>query len=295
MKDLIYKAEIDDIKIREYLKKNINLSSRFIKKSAFGGRISVNGEICRLNYILKKNDIIRIEFDAFETQDIMPQNIDIDVVYEDDDVLVVNKPAGMVVHPTKSHLENTLANGVLYYFMGKNENCIVRLVSRLDMDTSGLILIAKNQYSHMALANEMKDSSFEKSYMAVASGTFEEESGTINLPIIRPSMDTFKREVREDGKPSITHYKVLDTYNDATLLKLTLETGRTHQIRVHLSHIGHPIFGDKLYGGNDEFINRQALHAYKLSFPHPRTKKIIELETNLPSDIENIINQLKTK
>ena len=192
-----------------------------------------------------------------------------------------------MVHPTRGYPFGTLANGVLYYFKEKGENCIVRLVSRLDRDTSGLIIIAKNQFSHMALARDMhgndvlksdlkkqsqQNKTFEKSYMAVVHGNMENKSGTIDLPIGNPNEDSAKREVWEDGQRSITHYEVIESFKNGDLLKVTLETGRTHQIRVHLSHIGHPLYGDSLYGTcESEYIDRQALHAYKLIIPHPRT------------------------
>jgi 23S rRNA pseudouridine1911/1915/1917 synthase len=162
------------------------------------------------------------------------------------------------------------------------------------MDTSGLIIIAKNQFSHMALARDMQKDTFEKSYLAVVHNNMSETSGTIDLPIYRTTDDSIQRVVDERGQKSVTHYKVIESYDKADLVKLTLETGRTHQIRVHLSHLGHPIFGDALYGTKEdaEFINRQALHAYKLSFPHPRTGDILALECDLPEDIKELIKKI---
>lgn len=283
------------IKLKQYLSINARLSGRLIRGAAKEGRINVNGCRVDLRYILNPGDIIRLNVAKEETQNIEPEPIDIDVVFEDSDIIVVNKQPGIVVHPTKSYPSGTLANGLLYYFKKNNEDCIVRLVSRLDMDTSGLILIAKNQFSHMALARDMKDVEFKKYYTAVVHGSFTQKNGTIDLPIFRVGEGTVKRIIDERGQESITHYEVMEEINGESILKLKLETGRTHQIRVHLSHIGHPVFGDTFYGNQDDskLISRQALHASKLIFPHPRTGKLIELETKLPTDIQKLITNIK--
>jgi 23S rRNA pseudouridine1911/1915/1917 synthase len=282
-------------KIRGYLKDNQDLSSRLVRSAAKEERVRVNGSIVRMNYILKLGDTIEIDLNKDESQDIEPQPMDLDVVYEDSDILVVNKPPFMVVHPTKSYPDNTLANGVLHYFKASGQNCIVRLVSRLDMNTSGLIIIAKNQFSHMALAREMLKEDFEKSYLAIVHGNLMDKKGTIDKPIFRPTEDSIKRTVDDRGQRSITHFEVVESFKEAELVKLTLETGRTHQIRVHLSHLGNPIFGDNLYcdTNDEEYIERQALHAYKLSFPNPRTGKRIDLEAQMPEDMKSLLEKLK--
>lgn len=294
---LVYSISEQDVgkKIRGYLKDNKDLSSRLVRNAAKEERIKVNGTVVRMNYILKSGDVIEIELNRDENQDIEPQPMDLDIVYEDSDILVVNKPPFMVVHPTKSYPDNTLANGILYYFKNSGQNCIVRLVSRLDMNTSGLIIIAKNQFSHMALAREMMQKDFEKSYLAIVHGNLSEKEGTIDKPIFRPTDDSIKRTVDDRGQRSITHFQVVEKFREADLVKLTLETGRTHQIRVHLSHLGHPIFGDNLYCdmNDEEYINRQALHAYKLSFPNPRTGKRIDLEAEIPEDMKKLLIKLK--
>lgn len=292
---LIYYIEKDDAdtKIREYLKNKLNLSTRFIKKAAIEKRITVNGCAVKMNYVLRFGNKVEIDTFRDESQNIIPEKMDISVAYEDQDLIVVNKPAGIVVHPTRSYPEGTLANGLLYYFKEKGEKCIVRLVSRLDMDTSGLILVAKNQFSHMSLARDMKLDTFKKGYLAVVRGNLQERSGTIDLPIYRTE-ENIRRIIDNRGQRSITNYEVLESFEKGDLIRLQLETGRTHQIRVHLSSIGHPILGDTLYGGEDNtIIGRQALHAYRLSFPHPRTNEIIDLEIDLPKDIENLIKSLK--
>lgn len=282
------------MKIRDYMTEVLELSGRFTRNAGMEKRIKVNGNIVKLNYKLSAGDIIEIQVEKKESQNIIPEDIEIEVIYEDKDLLVVNKKPFMVVHPTKSHPIGTLSNGILNYFMKNKENCIVRLVSRLDMDTSGLIMVAKNQFAHMNLAKAMEENKIIKSYLAVVHGKLNSKEGVIDLPIGRPTEDSIKREVCSTGQRSVTHFKVIKEYKDSSLVELTLETGRTHQIRVHLSHIGNPIYGDTLYGIEEDcnFINRQALHAYKLIIPHPRTGEILSLVSDLPEDIENLINKL---
>lgn len=288
----------EKLKLKEFLRIDLKLSGRLIRSAAKEGRIRVNGKRVNLKHILNQGDIVDICVQKKESQNIEPEKMDLSIVYEDEDIIVVNKSPGMVVHPTKNHPNGTLANGLLYYFKNKGENCIVRLVSRLDMDTSGLIIVAKNQFSHMALARDMGENTFKKGYLAVAHGAMEKPEGIIDLPIYRPGEGSIKRIVDDQGQRSITHYNVVENYDKASLISLSLETGRTHQIRVHLTHLGHPLFGDSLYGeefDDSNYINRQALHAYRLSFPHPRTRRIINLECDLPEDINNLIDILRKR
>ena len=287
----------DGIVIREFLKEELELSSRLIRRAAIEKRIFVNKEAVRMRKVLHTGDIVEVKLERVESQNIIPKKMELNIVYEDEDILVLNKPPYTVVHPTRGYPTGTLANGVLYYFNETNQNCIVRLVSRLDMDTSGLIIIAKNQYAHMALSKEMQLNHLEKRYLAVVHGHLQKEEGTIDLPIFKPEDEEsiFKRIIDERGQRSITHYKVVKKFKDATLVECLLETGRTHQIRVHLSHIGHPIYGDTLYGYGEEekeLIPRQALHAYGLDFKSPRTKEKLSLRAELPEDILNLINKL---
>jgi 23S rRNA pseudouridine1911/1915/1917 synthase len=300
------KVDVKEVKLRDYLKYTEDLSSRFLKSSGISGKISVNGKVAKLNHRISTSDKIEIDMKKNEHQNIEPEKMDLDVIYDDVDLIIINKEPGIVVHPTKGYPFGTLANGVSYYFKERNEKCIVRLVSRLDMDTSGLIIIAKNQFSHMALArdmqsihkqaNDMEGKTFEKSYMLIVHGNMKDKSGTIDLPIGKPDPESINREVFEGGQRSITHYEVIESYKNGDLVKATLETGRTHQIRIHFSHLGHPIYGDSLYGASEEsYIDRQALHAYKLILPHPRTGEELILQSELPDDMKKLIIKLKAE
>lgn len=298
----ILEKKVEDVvegtKLREYLKREMGISTRLIRSASIQKRIFINNEVVKMNRVIKNGEIIKIDLEKEESQNIAPEKIDIDIVYEDEDILVVNKKPFMVVHPTKTYQSGTLANGVINYFMESNQNCIVRLVSRLDMNTSGLIIIAKNQFSHGMLSKAMSENKVEKRYLAIVHGIFKEKQGTIDKPIYRPEgiENGTRRVVDERGQRSITHYKVVEEFSDSSLVECKLETGRTHQIRVHLSYLGHPIYGDVLYGDGDnevDLIERQALHAYGLDFKSPRTEKELSLRADLPDDMKGLIDKLK--
>lgn len=275
-------------KFIHFLKVDLKMSSRFTKKMAKNGLGKINGKRGINSDVLKIGDIVEITLDTEETQDIEAEDIPINIVYEDLDLLIVNKPPFMVVHPTKSHRSGTLGNGIVNYFRSTGQECIVRFVNRLDRDTSGLVIIAKSQYAHQQMANMLINNQIDKYYIAIVEGSISIDD-TIDLPIGRPTIESLKREVMEEGQKSITHYKVLANNEAMTCLNVKLETGRTHQIRVHLSHIGHPLLGDALYGTESEYINRQALHSYRLVFKNIRNNELVEITADLPEDMKRII------
>lgn len=284
--------EQQEKKVVNYLRFELKMSTRLTRKLILGGFVQVNGKVARSKDLLKAGDLVEVHLDTGDTQDIKAEDIPIEVVYEDLDLLIVNKPPFMVVHPTKSYQSGTLANGVMNYFEKTGQNSIVRLVNRLDRDTSGLVVIAKTQFAHQAMAKKLDADEIEKYYVTVVEGKMEGE-GTIDLPIDRPSQESIKRQVMEEGQRAVTHYKVLNSGEDMSCILLRLETGRTHQIRVHLSHLGHPIIGDHLYGKESELINRQALHAFKLKFRGIRDDKPLEVIAEIPEDLKELLELIE--
>lgn len=302
MEKFQYKVCKDDegYGIKWILKNRFSFSHRFRTKLKFGGHIKINGEIATGKYVAKAGDVVVIEFPK-ETSHFEPEDIPLDIVYEDEDLLVINKQAGIIVHPTKTYPCHTLANGIAKYIEDRSESFKLRFINRLDMNTTGLILVGKNSYAQSQLIKDMGANRITKNYIAFVAGSLPKDKLTIDLPIGNPYTERPTRAVMEDGQKSITHVEVLKTYNTVSgesfsKVGLKLETGRTHQIRVHLSHIGHPILGDELYGDDHfDLINRQALHACHLEFYHPVTKELIELDAPLPSDmarLEEILERL---
>ena len=288
-----YINEDDNLTLREVLLDKLNFSVRYVSKLKRFKTVNVNKNFKKLDKKVKKGDLIEVSIQE-DMANFKPQDLNLDIVYDDFDLIVVNKPPFMVVHPTKSHFENTMANGVTDYIVKKGEAVKIRFVNRLDMNTSGLVIVAKNPFAQHVLSSEMKEEGFDKKYITIVKGIVEKDRDTINEPIYRPTDDSVKRVVDPIGQESITHYKVIERLKDATVLEVKLETGRTHQIRVHMSHIGHPIIGDELYGSLDEnLINRQALHAYSLKFKQPRTKEILEFKTDIPRDMKELIEKLR--
>ncbi len=291
--NLISYTNDEDMILKEVLLDKLNFSVRSLSKMKREQSVLVNGEFKKPSANVKKGDLIEVKIDEdmanFEAQD-----LNLDIIYDDFDIIMVNKPPFMVVHPTKSHYNNTIANGITDYIIKNDEKVKVRFVNRLDMNTSGLVIVAKNAYAHHTLSQDMSNDKVEKTYITVVHGIVTNDNGTINQPIYRQTEDSIKRVVDDRGQESITHYKVIERLKDATVLQVKLETGRTHQIRVHMNYLGHGIIGDELYGYvNEELINRQALHAYKLDFEQPRTKEKLSFEAELPKDIKNLIEKLR--
>ena len=287
-----YTNEVEST-LKEVLLDKLNFSVRSISKMKREESVFVNGVYKKPSSKVNKGDLIEVKINE-DMANFEAQNLNLDILYDDFDIIMVNKPPFMVVHPTKSHFDNTIANGITYYIKEKDEKVKIRFVNRLDMNTSGLVIVAKNAYAHHTLSLDMSNDDVEKKYITVVKGIVKDDEGTINEPIYRPTEDSIKRVVDERGQASVTHYKVLERLDDATVLEVKLETGRTHQIRVHMSHIGHGIIGDELYGYEDEnLINRQALHAYSLVFNQPRTKERLEFKADLPNDIKHLIEKLR--
>ena len=259
-------------------------SRSFFQKLIKDGHVSVNNKLEKANYRLKLEDFVQIEIpDAVEAQ-IQPENIPLDILYEDEDLLVVNKPKGMVVHPSAGHYTGTLVNAVMYHcknsLSGINGEIRPGIVHRIDMDTTGSLIVCKNDESHLAIAEQIKIHSINRIYRGIVCGVVKEEEGTIHAPIGRHPIDRKKMAINEkNGKDAITHYKVLERFEKYTYMEFKLETGRTHQIRVHMASIGHPLLGDPLYsnGKSSYKLQGQTLHAMTIGFIHPKTGKYIEI------------------
>lgn len=276
--------------IKELLKVKFQISDRLLIKLKKNKKILLNGSPTFVDYNLKPFDTVEIIIDfEEESENIVSLEMNLDIIYEDEYYLVINKPAGLAVHPSILHYNNSLSNGVKYYFEQNDIKKKIRPINRLDKDTSGIVIFAKNEYIQEYLVREMKDNIFYKEYIAVCEGIFEENEGTITFPIARKENSIIERCVSLNGDIAITHYKVLKKVDNTSVVKCILETGRTHQIRVHLAHIGHPILGDTLYGNASKLINRQALHAYKVTFVHPITGLNVEYVAEVPLDMINLM------
>lgn len=280
---MIFEVKNDEaILLKDYLKDELKLSRQVVKLLKYEGGITVNGASVDVRKVLKAKDKVRLTFPKEKrAANLTPQPIPINIVYEDDFYLVVNKQAGLAVMPSQVHKDQTLANGLIYYYESRGDAYTAHIVTRLDRDTSGLVLVAKTKWAHSAL----RDEKIERTYLAKVEGYMNETRGEINLPIGRKEGSIIEREVTENGKEAITRYEVISAHEQESFLKLKLVTGRTHQIRVHFSHIGHPLCGDDLYGGSRKRIMRQALHCHQLIFIHPFTKKHLTFESGWPSSL----------
>ena len=278
---------------------NSELSRSYITKLIEEGKILINGKQEKPSFKVKENDEIFIEELVDEKSDIKEEDIPLDVVYEDDDILVINKPQGMVVHPANGHYSGTLVNALMFMEDSLSSiNGVIRpgIVHRIDKDTSGLLCVAKNDTAHHFLADQLKDHTMAREYMALVRGVIKENSGTVEMPIGRDKNNRQKMAVTKEGKPAITHFSVVERFANHTLVKCQLVSGRTHQIRVHMSAIGYPVEGDPLYAGKNYdklYKGGQLLVAYKLKLIHPQTKKEMVFEIPLPDYFEKVLDSLR--
>lgn len=302
MNKIIITAKENDARIDKLIAEEIDDVSRsFAARLLSEGRVKCCGKAVSKNYKTKTGDIIEVDIPEPETLELIPQNIPIDVVYEDEDVIVVNKPQGMVVHPAAGNYDGTLVNALLYHCEGNLSaiNGVIRpgIVHRIDKDTSGLLVAAKNNEAHAALAAQLKERKALRKYLMLVNGNIKEDSGTVNKPIARSPGDRKKMAVLSGGREAITHFSVLERFGQYTLVECVLETGRTHQIRVHMASIGHSIVGDKVYGASKSSFNLdgQLLHAKTIGFVHPRTGELMEFNSELPEHFKKVLDVLRKK
>ena len=301
MKNVIVNENDKGKRLDIYIAENFNeLSRTMIKKLIESNNILVNDKSEKVSYKVQANDNISIDVPEAKETKLKAQEIPLDIIYEDSDIIVVNKPKGMVVHPANGNPDGTLVNAILSIcknsLSGIGGELRPGIVHRLDKDTSGLIIVAKNDKAHINMSEQIKERNVKKTYIALVRGNVPEEEATINMPIGRSTKDRKKMAVNKKGKEAITHFKVIERFPkyNCTLLEIKIETGRTHQIRVHMAEIGYPVVGDAVYSnGKNEFgIEGQMLHAYKLEFMHPITNKHMELTAPLPQYFEEILKKL---
>lgn len=279
-----------------------DMSRSYIQQLIDAGNVSVNGKKVKASYKLRDNDRVELLIPEPEPVEILPENIPLDIVYDDDDIIIINKPQGMVVHPAAGHLSGTLVNALMYHFgdslSGINGVMRPGIVHRIDMNTSGLLLICKNDNAHKKLSEQFSVHSITREYTAIVYNHFSKPSGTVDAPLARSKTDRKKIAIDPDGRRAITHYSVVEPLlKDFTLIKARLETGRTHQIRVHMASIRHPLLGDDVYGPKKCPYNLkgQMLHAGKLGFIHPSTGEYVEFNSELPEYFTKILNVLRDK
>jgi len=288
--------------VKQLLKSKLHISERLIKQLKFADKIFLNSVPVHVNAAVKEGDLLEalVETEEFN-ESITPESMDLDILYEDENLIAINKPPNMVVHPTCIHQTGTVANGLVHHLLCKGVKTLVRPVSRLDRDTSGIIIFALNPYIQQGLIRQMGDKAFVKEYIGLAHGIFERDRGIIDLPIKRLDGSIMLRHVSPDGAPSVTHYEVIEQFSNAAYLKFKLETGRTHQIRVHCQAAGHPLIGDTLYhlpefeGIFTGLMQRQALHSHRVIFTHPYTNKTLDLIAPIPDDITHALEILRNK
>ena len=293
--------EYSGMRIDKYLAElDSELTRSAVQKLIDDEMVTVNGKVPQKNMKLREGDRIILTVPEPVPPEALPENITLDIVYEDGDLLVVNKPRGMVVHPAAGNPDGTLVNALLYHcgdsLSGIHGILRPGIVHRIDKDTSGLLIVAKNDFSHRLLAEQIKEHSFTRKYQAVVCGNIKEDSGTVNAPIGRHPTDRKKMTVTlKNSREAVTHYRVITRYRGYTHVELTLETGRTHQIRVHMANMGHPVAGDPVYGGKNYLkkLDGQCLHAYYISFLHPRTNETLTLSAPLPQYFTDFLKTLE--
>ncbi|HAA64734.1 MAG TPA: RNA pseudouridine synthase [Thermoanaerobacter sp.] len=287
-------------RIDVFLAAELDYTRSYIKKLIVDGLVFVNGKTVKPSYKVKENDEVVVNIPEVEKIDVMPENIPLDILYEDDDIIVISKPQGMVVHPAPGNYSGTLVNALLYHCKNLSGiNGILRpgIVHRLDKDTSGVMVVAKNDKAHISLSNQIKERSVFKKYVAIVEGVIKDEEGKIEAPIGRHPVDRKKMAVIEDGRYALTLYKVLERFKENTLVEAVIKTGRTHQIRVHMAYIGHPVVGDHVYGFKKQKfkLEGQALHSRVLGFIHPTKGVYMEFEAPLPEYFKKLIEILRNK
>lgn len=299
--DLIIYCESQEERIDSYLGNALDgISRSYIQKLIIGEKVKVNGMVISSKKMtLKVGDVIEIAVPEPEMLNIIAEDIPLDIIFEDEDLLIVNKPQGMVVHPAPGNYTGTLVNALMNVSDRLSSiNGVIRpgIVHRIDKDTSGLLMIAKNDMAHESLARQLKEKTTIREYFAIVNGRVGNDKGTIDAPLARHNVDRKKMAIQFGGRNAVTHYEVIERYKYHTLVKLILETGRTHQIRVHMSSIGHPLLGDPVYGVKSERVKHigQALHAKKVGFVHPRTNELMVFESELPEYFETLIKKCKS-
>ncbi len=283
-----------NMSVRDFLREKQSFSRRILKSiKTDGGNIYVNGMEQKINYRLQQGDTLAVRFPPEKKSSFMkPEPIQLNIIYEDEAILVINKRAGIATIPSVHHPSQTLANGILAYYERNNIPFTIHIVTRLDRETSGLVLVAKHRYSHSLLSTAQINGRIERYYDAIVEGNLEPSRGVIDAPIGRKEGSIIERTVREDGKRAITHYETIRHTDTLSLIRIRLETGRTHQIRVHFSAMGHPLLGDDLYGGSCDDFDRQALHCSTIRFVHPLTKKLMKFTAPLPGDMANLLSRV---
>ncbi len=293
--------ENQQMRLDKYLAEQFPEQTRsYLQKLIKDGEVLVNGRAVKTGYQLSKGDEVSVNIPEPKELDVEPQKMDLDIVYEDEDVILINKPKGMVVHPAPGHTTDTLVNGLLYYckdnLSGINGVARPGIVHRIDRNTTGILIVCKNDMAHNSIAAQLKEHSINRRYRALVHGNLKEDKGTVEGPIGRHPVDRKKMAINErNGKPAVTHYTVLERFGNYTLIECVLETGRTHQIRVHMTSIGHPLVGDEVYGpAKSPFkLQGQCLHAMVFGFVHPRTGEYMEFSAELPEYFEELLRKLR--